>query len=297
MLKRVYMSPSAHGKGNNVCLHKGCYEDKHTRPIVEVCAKHLRNSGVEVMIAKDGISLAERCAESNKFGADLHVPVHTNANNDPSARYLMFMFYADNEKYRTIFNAVAPELEAVYPGKKKALFDVRKGLIEVNSPAATTLYCELGFHTNETDCRDFIHNPEAVGKALARGICKYLEVVFCEETPVEAPEESQETGYTLTAFIRDVQKATGAKVDGIAGPETLSKTPTVSRRRNNTHAVVAPIQKRLYALGYTVVGEADGEAGAKFDKAMKAFQKANGCVADGEATAKQKTWRKLLGMK
>ena len=52
----------------------------------------------------------------------------------------------------------------------------------------------------------------------------------------------------------------------------------------------------LAELGYTQVGEADGIAGAKFEAAMKAFQADNGCIADGEATAKMKTWQKLLGM-
>ena len=38
-------------------------------------------------------------------------------------------------------------------------------------------------------------------------------------------------------------------------------------------------------------------AGEKFTAAVTRFQKANGCTADGEITAKGKTWRKLLGMK
>ena len=44
MAKKVFLSPSDHGVGQNKCLHSGCYEDKHTRPIAEVCAKHLKNS-------------------------------------------------------------------------------------------------------------------------------------------------------------------------------------------------------------------------------------------------------------
>ena len=87
---------------------------------------------------------------------------------------------------------------------------------------------------------------------------------------------------------------TGATVDKIAGPETLSKTVTVSKTKNNRHAVVKPIQKYLYLLGYTEVGEADGIAGIKFDTAVKHFQRDNGCVADGEITARNKTWKKLL---
>lgn len=109
-------------------------------------------------------------------------------------------------------------------------------------------------------------------------------------------EVVKEASYGLKDFIMDVQEATGAKVDGIAGNETISKTITVSSRKNRKHPVVEAIQKRLYALGYTEVGEADGIAGSMFTKAVKNFQKANGCFTDGEITAQNLTWRKLLGM-
>lgn len=110
-----------------------------------------------------------------------------------------------------------------------------------------------------------------------------------------APVEEQED-YPLEQFVRDVQAATGSAVDGIQGPETLGNTVTVSARVNRTHPVVRAVQKRLYALGYTQVGEADGVAGARFREAVIAFQEDNGCTADGEVTARNKTWRKLLAM-
>lgn len=114
----------------------------------------------------------------------------------------------------------------------------------------------------------------------------------------EVPSDST-TGpeeYTLDQFIRDVQGAIGAEVDGIAGPETISKTVTISSTSNNYHKVVEFVQKRLYALGYTQVGDPDGIAGPLFDGALKAFQRDNGCIVDGEATSTYKTWKKLLGM-
>lgn len=290
MAKKVFLSPSDHGEGANKCLHIGCYEDKHTRPIAEVCAKYLEANGIEVKIGTANQSLSARCNDSDAFKADLHVPIHTNASSNSGARYLMFMFYGDNEKYRNLFNAVAPELEAIYPDHKKSVFDVRTDLSEIIKPRAISLYCELGFHTNKTDCDNFIHNTDAVGKALAKGICKYFGISFIEE------KSEQENEYTLKQFIKDVQKACGADVDGVAGPETLSKTVTLSASKNRTHAAVEPVQKRLAALGCSVVGEADGIAGPKFEAAVIAFQEKNGCWVDGEITAKNKTWRKLLGM-
>ena len=110
---------------------------------------------------------------------------------------------------------------------------------------------------------------------------------------ISESKEKKATEYSHMQFVKDVQKAIGAKVDGIAGNETLSKTVTVSKTKNNKHAVVKPIQKYLNCIGYNC-GVVDGIAGTKFDGGVKAFQKANGCIADGEITAKNRTWKKLL---
>lgn len=103
--------------------------------------------------------------------------------------------------------------------------------------------------------------------------------------------------YTLAQFIREVQKVTGAAVDGIAGPSTLAHTVTISKSKNRRHAVVQAVQKRLRALGYAKVGTADGVAGNMFDEALKAFQHDHGCIEDGEATKGAETWQHLLGMR
>jgi peptidoglycan hydrolase-like protein with peptidoglycan-binding domain len=103
--------------------------------------------------------------------------------------------------------------------------------------------------------------------------------------------------YSLTNFVKDIQKAFGATVDGVAGPLTLSKTKTLSAKINAGHAAVKAVQKRLIALGYTEAGNADGVAGPKFTSAVAHFQQDNGCIVDGEITAGGKTWTKLLSMK
>ena len=101
--------------------------------------------------------------------------------------------------------------------------------------------------------------------------------------------------YTYTKFLSDLRTILGLKSN--ASKKTiLSKTVTVSANKNNTHKVVKPIQKYLNTLGYSC-GTADGIAGAKFTPAVKAFQKKNKCVQDGEITAKNATWKALLKIK
>lgn len=109
-------------------------------------------------------------------------------------------------------------------------------------------------------------------------------------------------GYERTQFIMDVQAATGSKVDGKAGTETIRNTPTISRTKNKNHAVVTALERRLKALGY-YTGTIEADEGRKpnfgpsMEKAVKAYQKDKFGTCDGEITARQRTWKSLLGMK
>lgn len=161
------------------------------------------------------------------------------------------------------------------------------------APAEIAKYAEsigvlgIGLYASDRDGH-FVHIDTRTAKSFWYGHAQERRTTF---GGVLAAEE-----YLLETFIRDVQRATGSRTDGMVGPETMEKVPTVSRYVNRTHPVVKFIQKRLEALGYTQVGEADGIAGEMFDAAMKAFQRDNGCAVDGEATAGNKTWKKLLGV-
>ena len=178
MSKHIYLSPSNHGKNQNRCLHSGCYEDKHTRPIALACRERLMAAGFKVTVASETKNMEQRCREADALGADLYIPIHTNASSSQSARYLLLMFYDTTAAYKNLFDAVAPCLERIYPGKLKARMWKRRDLYEINVPRARTMYCELGFHTNPTDCDGFIHRAELVGGALAEGICRYFGVTL-----------------------------------------------------------------------------------------------------------------------
>lgn len=154
--------------------------------------------------------------------------------------------------------------------------------------------CALGIASNHGD-------PEHLWSQLGTGYTMNgfrndVKNAMGGTTVVAKPETTtaQATpSYATKQFVKDVQAATGAAVDGIAGKETLSKTVTVSAKINRRHAVVPAIQKRLNSLGFNC-GTVDGIAGAKFTAAVIAYQKSKGCVVDGEITARHRTWQHLL---
>lgn len=102
----------------------------------------------------------------------------------------------------------------------------------------------------------------------------------------------KEVLYGYTDFVKELQRAIGAKVDGIVGNETMSKLPILSKSINRKHAAVRVVQKYLTKLGYTSIGEIDGIAGNKFDTAVKEYQINKELTPDG--IIGKNTWRKLL---
>lgn len=109
-------------------------------------------------------------------------------------------------------------------------------------------------------------------------------------------DPDQDTAYKT--FVKDLQKAIGANVDGIAGPETLSKTPTISTSTGWNHKAVRPLQVYLQSLGYDLGScRVDGQFGKDMKACVKKYQKDVGLATkyqDGIVTARMYTWKKLL---
>ena len=77
MTKKIYISPS--DQTENRYAWGNTNEHAQCQKIAEAEAAALRRSGVEVKLAAFGTTMAQRCAESDAWGADIHSCVHTNA--------------------------------------------------------------------------------------------------------------------------------------------------------------------------------------------------------------------------
>lgn len=246
------------------------------------------------------ISIQKRTAKANAWGADMYCDLHHDAAgrvfSGGGVEAYSYPNSIEGMKYRDAIYAAVIAAGGLKGNRSQPLQEKKfDSLALTNMPA---VLIEYGFMDSTVDAPVILTDAYAklVAYATMEGIAKVAGLKK-RATVADKPTGTAEQSYTQEQFIRDVQTAIGAKVDGIAGPETISKTPTISQYKNRTHAVVEPVQKWLYALGYTDVGKADGVAGPKFTAALTAFQENNKCWADGEATAKNKTWRCLLGMK
>ena len=191
MSKKVYLSPS--DQKNNAYAYGNTTEAIQCGKIAEACKAALERSGVEVMVGQYD-TMGNRCAASDAFGANLHVPIHTNAYNGKVSGTRMFCYESNGEGYKAckaIFDVLAP----YSPGTSENI-KVNADLYEVRVPAAPTAYIEVDFHDVPSVAKWIVENTTGIGEKIARGICKYLNVKFvspkAKEKPAEEPKADTE---------------------------------------------------------------------------------------------------------
>ena len=287
-MPKIYLSPRV--QHQNVGVGDYGTEEKRCNEIADVVERELKkNNNFTVFRNNPNMALSELIVDSNKNNVDIHFSIHTNAGVN-TARGCEVYAYAKGTEGDKLAQIVYRRLSAITPSEDRGV--KYNSLAETRQTKAIAVLTEVAFHSNEEDAKWMIDNIELIGKELAKSLYEYFNIEY-KENVVNVPQNDT---YTYKQFVGDIQKAIGAKVDYIAGSETLSKTITVSARKNNRHAVVKPIQKYLYVLGYTEVGKDDGIAGSKFTKAVNRYQKEvlHYARPDGEITAGKNMWKSLL---
>ena len=189
MTKKVYLSPS--DQTSNRYAYGNTTEAVQCGKIAEACRAALIRCGIEVKLGHMK-SMQEKCAESNAFCADLHVPIHTNAFNGRVRGTRMFCYSSNGEGMkacRSIFAIVAP----LTPGTSENI-KVNAELYEVRVPAAPTAYIECEFHDNADTAKWIIEHTTDLGEAIAHGICNYFGITYkAKEEPKPQPAPSKKS--------------------------------------------------------------------------------------------------------
>lgn len=162
MAIKVYLSPSS--QNNNACSG-GDTEAKHCRKIAQQAEKDLKRNGYSVKVATKGLDVAGRIKESNEWGADVHIPIHTNAGGGDGTLVMCYTGCTGNKYVKNIYSALAE----VSPGKDDGI-KVRTDLAEITGTTAMCVYTECEFHDTHGDWID--KNTGKLGKAIAKGMCK-----------------------------------------------------------------------------------------------------------------------------
>lgn len=163
---KVYLSPS--DQWSNIVAGGKHSEAFHCIKIADYARAYLELNGYEVKV---GSSVAEntykdRVKESNEWGADLHIPIHTNAGGGCGTLVLCYPTRINNTYVTNIYKEVAN----LTPTKDKGI-QTTTNLYEINATKCVTAYLECEFHDNEDTEKWIDNNEKALGRAIAKGVC------------------------------------------------------------------------------------------------------------------------------
>ena len=163
-MTRIYLSPSSQtwnlysAGGTNECDQ--CYR------IAQYAEQALIKNGYTVKLAAKYLPYMTAIAESNAFGADVHIPIHTNAGGGRGCELFCWPASTTDKYvtniYRTVDNVVPNPGRGI---KTSPVWD------EVRLTNAVCAYLECEFHDNATYAQWIIDNVKVLGEAIARGVC------------------------------------------------------------------------------------------------------------------------------
>lgn len=181
MAKKIYISPSS--QDANMYATGNTSEATQCRKIATELVKALKRCGFEAKtnVAK-GVDMYDRVRESDDWGADAHIPIHTNACDGKVAGFRGFYNNTSSEGYplvKAIMDAVAP----ITPGKSDGV-SAYPALYEIRESKAPCAYLELGFHDNKEEALYIINHTVDLAEAICKGICKHYGVAYVPPTLV-----------------------------------------------------------------------------------------------------------------
>lgn len=261
-MKKIYLSPS--DQIHNPYAYGGTNEAEQCRKIAAACKTALERNGFEVRTNYDDgkNAMYTRVAESNTWGADLHICIHTNAGGGKGT--VVFVDSKD-ERHMKAAQPVYDEVRAITPYGSS--YGIRvAGFYELRYTTALCLYLEVDFHDNAEIAKWLVNSSAEIGESICKGVCLYYG-----------------TDYR----------------SGEAKPEPSKRTVELSLdvlSRGSRGTQVKTLQRLLKQLGYKdsagKVLAIDGSFGPATEYAVRKFQKNRLGSYSGICGAK--TWNKLL---
>lgn len=216
MAYKIFLSPSdqkanAYAAGNT-------NEAAQCGRIAASARAALERCGFAVMLVQYE-SMASKCAKSDAFGADLHVPIHSNAFDGKVAGTRILTKDTSGSGYQA-GKSILRHLGPLTPGNTDQV-QAYPQLYEIRVPKAPTAYIETDFHDVPAVASWIIAHTQDIGEAICHGICDYFGVAYtAREEPEQGHSEKEEDDMIRYRTLGDL-KAAGSAPDYLPTIEKL----------------------------------------------------------------------------
>lgn len=175
----IFLSPSSQFANS----YKGVNttEGIQMNQLAEILKVKLEAAGYRVYLPSSDTTYQERAALSNEVGADIHIPLHSNAGGGTGTR----IFYngsiqGSKELSASIFNYLGALTNTPLTNlnlKEDYLSLMPNGtpFHEIKVPKAEMAYIEVEFHDIAEKAQWIVNNKNAIADAIAKGIIDYCK--------------------------------------------------------------------------------------------------------------------------
>ena len=193
-MPRIYLSPST--QEHNAGVTPFTTEEAEMNKIADLLMPLLDRDGrYEFKRNLPSMNPYQCAKDSNGFGADIHVAIHSNAGGGVGTEVMTYGPNTNSERLgRALYNQIAPLSPGVDRGVK-----YNPNLIEVgNHVNATSALIEIAFHDNQADATWIVTSHQSIANGLYKGICDYYGYEYGE-----TKGEGDVLGVVVLLFTKD----------------------------------------------------------------------------------------------
>lgn len=186
---KIFLSPS--NQTENVGEYKayGMNECLVCEQIAQAAYKHLSEKyDCEVLLAERTDRMTTRIAKAKEFGANIYVPIHTNAASSKAAQGCEAFYFStdtDGKKLAETLRDAMVKLGCVKRNIKAASYQELR-----DTTYCTRAYLEVDFHTHAERTKWLVENTQLIGNTIAETIATHCNL-----------SEKQNKSYTITAIL------------------------------------------------------------------------------------------------
>lgn len=165
-MDKIYISPSS--QYSNMYSVEPYSEGQVCYQIGLACRDRLMKHGYRVEMPESGeTGYQDRVKESNNFGAELHICIHTNAGGGDGTVVFCHRNSKGNKYVKAVYEAVA----AISPGEDDGI-RVMDNLYEINKTRCTCVYVEVEFHDHKSYAQWIVDNIVEIGNCIADAVAE-----------------------------------------------------------------------------------------------------------------------------
>ena len=168
---------AGHGGHDAGAVNGGLYEKAAALKVAKMIAEELERKGHKVAMTRNDdtfVELSERCAISNKFGADYFISIHCNSSENKTAQGIETWYCQGSSNGNALATSVQNQLAKIEGAKNRG---VKAGTFYVlRNTKAPAILIELGFISNEDEKKKLFkqYYQDQLTEKIVKGILNHL---------------------------------------------------------------------------------------------------------------------------